>query len=162
MDNPQRASFFRRYGFRTPVRGHAFAATPLGADVLHAGATLQLIREPNNPRDTFAIAVWSSAVATDTTPPWRIGYLDQLVAARLAPFIDDGGTITAAFDGWVTEPEGRWQRPLIRLQIATAGALHDLDGELILATDPDRFTGSPRLSQLGPGMRRRRISRNDG
>lgn len=158
MDDTPRSGFLSRYGFRTPVRGHAFAATPLGADTLTPGTTLQLIREPNNPRDPFAIAVWSSVATSDTAPPWRIGYLDQLVAARLAPFLDDGGSITASFDGWVTEPEGRWQRPLIRLQIDAAGELHDLDGKLTIATDPDRFTGSPRLSKLGPGVRRRRIS----
>lgn len=158
MDNNPRASFFRRYGFRTPVRGHAFAAAPCGAETLTPGTALQLVREPNNPRDPFAIAVWRSA---DATPPWRIGYLDQLVAARLAPFIDDGGSISVTFDGWVTEPEGRWQRPLIRLQIATDGELDDLDGEVTVATEPDQFAGAPRLSKLGPGMRRRRISRNE-
>ncbi|MEX2532390.1 MAG: HIRAN domain-containing protein [Nitriliruptoraceae bacterium] len=158
MDDTPRPGFFRRYGFRTPVRGHAFAAAPLGAETLTPGTTLQLVREPNNPRDPFAIAVWSSAASNDTASSWRIGYLDQLVAARLAPFLDDGGIITASFDGWVTEPEGRWQRPLIRLQIDAADELDDLDGELTIATDPDRFTSPPRLSKLGPGVRRRRIS----
>ncbi len=160
MDDTSRAGFFRRYGFRTPVRGHAFAAAPQGADTLTPGHILTLVREPNNPRDPYAIAVWTSPTDGETAvAPWRIGYLDQLVAARLAPLLDDGGVITASFDGWVTEPQGRWQRPLIRLQIDTADEQSDLDTEFTVTADPDRFAAEPRLSQLGPGVRRRRISR---
>jgi len=159
MTDTPRAGFLRRYGFRTPVRGHAFAAAPLGADTLIPGTKLTLVREPNNPRDRFAIAVWSHPDTDTGQTPWRIGYIDQLVAARLAPFLDDGGVITATFDGWVTEPQGRWQRPLIRLQIDTDGARDDLDGELTVTAEPDRYTAASRLSQLPPGVRRRRISR---
>jgi hypothetical protein len=160
MAENKRGGFLARYGFRTPVRGHAFAAAPTGQPALTDGAPLALIREPNNPRDGLAIAVWTVRAADGSNTPWRIGYLDQLVAARLAPFLDDGGSIDATFDGWVTEPLGRWQRPLIRLQIDTAGARGDLDGELTVEADPDRYMAPGRLSQLGPGVRRRRISRN--
>jgi hypothetical protein len=161
MDDTPRTGFFRRYGFRTPVRGHAFAAAPKGADTLTPGDILTLIREPNNPRDPYAIAVWTSPADPDAAiAPWRIGYLDQLVAARLAPLLDDGGDITARFDGWVTEPQGRWQRPLIRLQIDTAADTDTPDTAFTVTADPDRFTAAPRLSQLGPGVRRRRISRD--
>jgi hypothetical protein len=98
--------------FRTPVRGFPFAATPPGAPLPHAGAQARLEREPSNPADPFAVAVWMDPAAA---PPWRIGYLDRGVAARLAPRLDTGAALQVRLDGWVAEPDGRWQRPLVLL-----------------------------------------------
>lgn len=159
MSESKRPGFLARYGFRTPVRGHAFAASPPGDTPLTPGAALRLVREPNNPRDTFAIAVWTAPEPGSTDTPWRIGYLDQLVAARLAPLLDDGQRIDAHVDGWVTEPLGRWQRPLIRLQIASTDGSEVHETAFTVEADPDRYTSPSRLAQLGPGVRRRRLSR---
>jgi hypothetical protein len=97
--------------FRTPVRGHAFAArTPDTADPT-PGQLARLIREPANPADGYAVSVW---VATSGSR-WRIGYLDRTVAARIAPRLDAGVRIAAQLEGWTTEPDGRWRRPLLVL-----------------------------------------------
>jgi hypothetical protein len=98
--------------FRTPVRGHAFAAAPDDGVALSAELTARLAREPANPADPLAVAVWADA---GDGARWRIGYLDRGVAARLAPRLDAGQAFAVEFDGWVGEPEGRWQRPLVRL-----------------------------------------------
>ena len=110
----------RRRGFLpflTPVRGHAFASAPPGerAPVRH-GAAAALQREPDNPADRLAVSVW----ATDGGAPWRIGYLERAVAARVAPRMDAGVTVTATLAGWWDEPEGRWRRPVVALQPANA------------------------------------------
>jgi hypothetical protein len=93
-------------GFRTPVRGHAFAARPADAQ-LGTGTSARLVREPANPRDPFAVAVW-----IDGAVPWRAGYLDRAVAARLAPRLDAGERWPAVIEGWVEAPGG-WRRPLL-------------------------------------------------
>lgn len=99
--------------FLTPVRGHAFASAPPDdpAAVRH-GAAARLVREPDNPADPLAVAVWATAAGT----PWRIGYLERAVAARVAPRLDDGATVTATLAGWWDEPTGRWARPVVALQ----------------------------------------------
>jgi hypothetical protein len=95
--------------FRTPVRGHAFAARPPGAAAPQAGQGARLVREPDNPADPLAVAVW----AEDGGAWWRLGYLDRGVAARVSPRLDAGHTIEARLDGWVAEPCGRWRRPVV-------------------------------------------------
>jgi hypothetical protein len=97
--------------FRTPVRGHPFAAPPPGAQEPHPGQRAQLQREPRNPADPLAVAVWTE----DGAGWWRVGYLDRGVAGRLAPRIDRGQAIDARIDGWVPEPQGRWRRPVVLL-----------------------------------------------
>jgi hypothetical protein len=97
--------------FRTPVRGHAFAPRPAGpGDTLPDDEVVELRREPANPADPLAVAVYAvGAVGA----PWRLGYLDRSVAARIAPRMDAGMSFGGALDGWVGEPDGRWQRPLL-------------------------------------------------
>lgn len=99
-------------GFRTPVRGHAFAARPPGAAA--PAGRVELVREADNPVDPWAVAVWST-----TGVPWRIGYLDRNVAARLAPVLDAGGRLLAHVEGWV-EASGGWQRPLVSVAPAVS------------------------------------------
>jgi hypothetical protein len=109
-----------RDGFRTPVRGHAFAARPPDGLPADAGRDVRLVREPANPRDALAVAVWIAA-----RTPWRVGYLDRAVAARLAPRLDAGERLTARLDGWVDAPGG-WRRPLLaigRVPEVAAGGL---------------------------------------
>jgi hypothetical protein len=97
--------------FRTPVRGHAFAAAPPGVTPPHPGQEALLQREPENPADPLAVAVWTEQQGRW----WRVGYLDRGVAARVAPRIDDGLSVDARIDGWVAEPKGRWRRPVVLL-----------------------------------------------
>lgn len=94
--------------FRTPVRGHAFAARPPGAD-LRSGLPARLVREPENPVDPLAVAVW-----VDVPYPWRIGYLDRAVAARLAARVEVDGAPCVTIDGWIESPGG-WRRPLLQV-----------------------------------------------
>lgn len=101
--------------FRTPVRGHAYAARPVDMR-MRIGQEAELIREPTNPADELAVGIW---VRSDRGR-WRIGYLDRAVAARVAPRLDAGIGFAAQIEGWVEEPGGRWQRPLVRI-VATAG-----------------------------------------
>lgn len=122
--------------FRTPVRGHAFASPPPGVRSPLDQQLAVLVREPDNPADPHAVAVWIGEVGR----PWRIGYLDRGVAARVAPRMDAGMEFSARITGRVGEPDGRWQRPL--LLVATAR-----DGD-----DRDRsLWGRP------PASRRRRV-----
>lgn len=74
----------------------------------------ELVREPENPRDPLAVAVW-----TGTDQPWRVGYLDRTVAARLAPRLDAGQRFRAEFAGWVEAPGSAWRRPLLRVVTTT-------------------------------------------
>jgi hypothetical protein len=107
--------------FLTPVRGHAFATPPPDrAAPVHHGAPALLRREPDNPADPLAVAVW--ATATDGGA-WRIGYLERAVAARVAPRLDDGVAVTATLAGWWDEPRGRWRRPVVALEPANAPRL---------------------------------------
>jgi hypothetical protein len=128
--------------FRTPVRGHAFAG-PAPEDALVAGRPVELVREPHNPADALAIAVWSQ---DREGRRWRLGYLDRTVAARLAPRLDDGAVAAAVLEGWVEEPDGRWERPLVRLEISPAD--HD-------DTPPDTVRAA--VWGRPPGMRRRTV-----
>lgn len=129
--------------FRTPLRGHAFAGpTPLEA--LAPGRTARLVREPDNPADPLAVAVW---VEDDDARPWRVGYLDRTVAARLALRLDAGTAVEATIEGWLDEPGGRWERPLLRVE---------------LAAGPHGSDGTPRTLHAEvwgrpPGVRRRRL-----
>ena len=95
--------------FLTPVRGHAFAsAPPEDPAPVARGATARLHREPDNPADGLAVSVWATGHGG---VPWRIGYLERAVAARVAPRLDAGVEVTATLAGWWDEPSGRWKRP---------------------------------------------------
>jgi hypothetical protein len=124
--------------FRTPVRGHAFAARPDDQGALHPGRPVQLRREADNPADPLAVALWCGT--------WRIGYLDRQVAARLAPRLDAGLRVEARIDGWVAEPRGRWRRPVVVLQPGTA------DTPLPPAAPQPRRPGRAVSGQDGPGL----------
>jgi hypothetical protein len=97
--------------FRTPVRGHAFAPRPPELDDDGVVDTpVELRREPANPADPLAVAVYAVGALG---APWRVGYLDRSVAARLAPRMDRGASFRGRVDGFVGEPDGRWVRPLV-------------------------------------------------
>jgi len=99
--------------FLTPVRGHGYAAAPPGEPApLEPGHSAVLQREQDNPADSLAVAVWMTGSGT----PWRIGYLERAVAARIAPRLDRGLHVEARLAGWWDEPNGRWQRPVVALE----------------------------------------------
>ncbi len=98
--------------FTTPIRGHGFAGRPPGVAGLRDVDVLRLEREPDNPRDDQAVAVWARASGT----PWRIGYLERSVARRLAPRLERGESLEVVAAGWMPEPNGRWQRPAVRVR----------------------------------------------
>lgn len=128
--------------FHTPLRGHAFAG-PVPAAALTPGRCVSLVREPDNPADPLAVAVW---ITDDEQRAWRVGYLDRTVAARIAPRLDAGTPVRAVLEGWIEEPGGRWERPLVRLEVA-ATPERGTDAESVQAT----VWGRP------PGMRRRSV-----
>jgi hypothetical protein len=145
--------------FRTPVRGHPFAARPPGAVAPHAGQPARLRREHDNPVDPLAVAVWTR----DDAGWWRVGYLDRGVAARLAPRLDDGLEVGARLDGWVAEPRGRWQRPVVLLLPDTPARPADRPPPAAPAAAPASASGAPpRLWGRPPGVVRRPVGSRPG
>lgn len=120
--------------FATLVRGYGFAAPPPGWPGPREGDPAELVREPANPRDPLAVAVWLTAGT-----PWRIGYLDRAVAARLAPRLDAGQPYRAELAGWVEVPETDRSRPLVRVrtvELPSEGALADGRGPSLWGRPP--------------------------
>ena len=145
QDQPPRPTGQPPRAFRTPLRGHAFAG-PTPPEALAPGRAARLVREPDNPADPYAVAVW---VEDDDARPWRIGYLDRTVAARVAPRLDAGARVSAEVEGWLEEPGGRWQRPLLRVDLPAS--VHTADGAP--RTLHAEVWGRP------PGVRRRQLGR---
>lgn len=129
--------------FRTPLRGHAFAG-PVPQEALTPGRVVSLVREPDNPADAHAVAVW---VRDEEQRSWRVGYLDRTVAARIAPAMDAGASVTAVLEGWIEEPGGRWERPLVRIELPRRPDVPSDGGGSVRAT----VWGRP------PGVRRRSV-----
>jgi hypothetical protein len=103
--------------------------------------SIRFVREPDNPADPYAVAVWAS----EPRGPWRLGYLDRSVAAWLGPRLDAGLAVDGWLEGWVLEPDGRWHRPLVL--IGPAARLPAGPGSRTQASEAPR----PRP----PGVRRR-------
>lgn len=148
-----------RRPFRTPVRGHAFAPVPpvsgAGEDAVAAEAPVRFRREPANPADPLAVAVWTDG--PDGTP-WRVGYLDRAVAARVAPRLDAGLEVEGRLDGWISEPRGRWLRPLLRLGPREGGPVQ-ADGRAPAAPERPDLPPLEGLASRPPGVRRRTLRR---
>jgi hypothetical protein len=145
--------------FHTPVRGYAFAAVPLPQTaVMEAGTPVVLLREPENPADPLAVAVWLLEAGR---PRWRLGYLDRTVASRIAPRLDAGAKVGAELDGWVEEPDGRWRRPLLYLRPSDAPGPTGTDaaGSDVASEEPGGGRRRTSLRRQPPGVRRRRVRR---
>ncbi len=141
--------------FHTPVRGYAFAAVPPPRTaVMEPGTPVILLREPDNPADPLAVAVW---LLEGGRPRWRLGYLDRTVASRIAPRLDAGAEVDAVLDGWVEEPDGRWRRPLLHLRPVEEPDRVASD----LAAETGARSGRMSLRRQPPGVRRRRVRRRD-
>jgi hypothetical protein len=109
----------------------------------------RLTREPHNPADPLAVAVWLDG---GEQRPWRIGYLDRGVAARVAPRMDAGLTLDARVDGWIAEPDGRWRRPVVLLLpevIEPAAPVPPAESTGPSRPSPSRQPSAP--SRLDPG-----------
>ena len=128
--------------FRTPVRGHAFAPRPPGTTGPVPGQVARLLREPGNPADPYAVSVW----VADDHGRWRIGYLDRGVAVRVAPRLDEGADLAVQIEGWTTEPDGRWLRPVVVVQARD---------------EPDEVQRPAGLWGRPPGVTRRVVRRPD-
>gem|GEM_PF-1002521 len=137
--------------FRTPVRGHAFAARAPGASEPSPGQLARLVREPANPADRYAVGVW----VADAGGRWRIGYLDRSVAARVAPRLDEGARIAVQVDGWTPEPDGRWRRPLVVLLPERDGADRVTSGPRDRRASSGSTSGPVQLWGRPPGVTRR-------
>lgn len=133
------------------MRGHGFAARPPGAPPPPPGAAAELVREPDNPADPLAVAVW-----TVEARPWRLGYLDRAVAARLASRLDAGLHYRAELAGWVEAPGGRWRRPLLRV-VSDAATDDPADAWTDVAVGAPSARGANRADLWGrpPGSSRR-------
>lgn len=143
--------------FHTPVRGHAFAARPPGAAAPGHGESLELVREPCNPADPQAVALWAGSGGTR----WRIGYLDRAVAARVAPRLDAGVVVHAEVAGWTPAPGGAWRRPLVHLTVADGPSGPRRDRTAAPAREaPD--LPSDGLFGRPPGSTRRTLPRTRG
>jgi hypothetical protein len=147
--------------FRTPVRGHAYAARAPQHGPPHPGQPAWLVPEPGNPADPHAVAVWVG----EEPAAWRIGYLDRAVAARVAPRLRRGLRVSARVDGWSLEPEGRWQRPVVLLrpeaqQDTLAGPLREALALARATAGPTASTppgGGGRVWGRPPGVARRTL-----
>lgn len=163
---PGRGRWAPLRAFRTPLRGHAFAAPPVDGARLEPDVPVRLRREPDNPADPLAVAVWTEADAGGARP-WRLGYLDRGVAARIAPRLDDGVELAGHLEGWVSEPRGRWMRPLLRVEPSVTiadpvpgeragGPAGAVTGEGQHGTGTEPPTG---IAARPPGVRRRVLGR---
>lgn len=138
-----------RRAFRTPVRGHAFAPMPADPAAVAAEAPVRFRREPTNPADPLAVAVWTEG---GDGVPWRMGYLDRAVAARVAPRLDAGLEVEGRLDGWIPEPRGRWLRPLLRL-----GPRAEPSPSPVPPTEAADGPPAEGLATRPPGVRRRTL-----
>jgi hypothetical protein len=139
--------------FNTPVRGHRYAGRPGGAEPPRAGQSVALCREHGHPRDPWAVAVW---VGGEDSVPWRIGYLERAVAARIGPRIDRGEDIRAHIAGWAPEPSSRWWRPVARVAPGSGrdgGAAPP--GSRVTSPGEDRLDGEQ--SRVRQELRRRNL-----
>lgn len=151
--------------FRTPVRGHAWAVPPVHAAPVGPSVDVELRREPRNPSDPWAVAVWALPPAGG---PWRIGYLDRTVAVRVGPRLDAGEHLEVVVEGWLPEPAGRWSRPLLRLTVTPAdrsGSRRSVDRSESTLDDrrePVRrgevAPAGAGLAERPPGVRRRIVT----
>jgi hypothetical protein len=154
----------RLRAFRTPVRGHAFSAVP-PTEAPAPGQPAELTREPGNPADPWAVAIWTGSTGGGR---WRVGYLDRGVAARVAPRLDAGARIAARVDGWVEEPEGRWRRPLLLLlpeppaDRARDDGGHDGRGSAARRVTRTAEPARPSTWGRPPGVRRRQLPSTTG
>lgn len=99
--------------FHTPVRGYRFAARPPDAEHPRPGQRVGLVRERAHPVDPWATSVW---LRSGDGTPWRIGYLERAVAARLGPHLDRGEPVRAEVAGWQAERARPWRRPVVLVQ----------------------------------------------
>lgn len=83
----------------TFVAGTAYYQAKQAARSLKEGDTLVLRREPANPHDAMAIAVFSGADA-------KLGYVPRFVNEPFARLVDDGRDVIARV---ISVDDGRWR-----------------------------------------------------
>ena len=89
MVNPKSPTAWRAGLYSIQIRGAGHYEAAVRAGNFAPGASLRLVREPNNPHDPNAIAVWAE--------PGRnlSGYVPRGMAKRLSPILDRGADLVA-------------------------------------------------------------------
>ncbi|MBV9332382.1 MAG: DEAD/DEAH box helicase [Candidatus Eremiobacteraeota bacterium] len=85
--------------FHTKIAGVSFEGRQDIIAGLHAGAPLQLLRQPNNPHDANAIAVHYGDL--------QLGFFNKRLAAHIAPRLDEGVRYTARVASLTGGPSAR-------------------------------------------------------
>lgn len=97
-----------RDSFPTKVMGVSFEGRQDRVAGLVPGLKLELKRQPDNPADPNAVAVWYGG--------WQIGYLRKQIAKHLAPLIDGGATYTAGIEHVTGGKDGKHYGVNIRVE----------------------------------------------
>lgn len=95
---------------------------------------LALRREPDNPFDPNAIAVWW---ADPEGLDHQVGYVPRALAALLAPLVDEGATLTAlAIRAQKVPRAGTWAKPVWALRMALYGDFSALPARRVSGLEP--------------------------
>ena len=89
------------HSFFSKVRGVTFDDRQDTVSSLGEGESLALVREPENPHDPNAVAVFTEP-GDPGTKARQVGFLAREIASRVGPFMDSGGKAEAV----VTEVTG--------------------------------------------------------
>ncbi len=87
LERDRFASIGDASGFNTKVVGVSFEGRQSRLTTVRSGDRLELVRQPDNPKDPNAIAIVFGAL--------QLGFVRRQIAARIAPQIDSGERYTA-------------------------------------------------------------------
>ena len=87
MVNPRSTQLYRAGIFSFGIRGTSYYKEAVTAGDFSPGTRLRLEREPDNPHDPNAVAIYALG-ATD-----KSGYVNKLNAKRIAPILDSGAEL---------------------------------------------------------------------
>src|SRR5699024_7061696 len=87
--NPKSVHAYKVGIFSFTIRGTGYYEDACGAGDFSPGAHLRLVREPNNPFDPAAIAIYAAGASS------KLGHVNKLNAKRLAPRMDRGEELVA-------------------------------------------------------------------
>lgn len=86
---------------QSPLAGFQYHAGPKVWDALAKGARLRLVREPDNPHDSRAVAVYAGG--------YKLGYLPRIENTAAAYMMDHGHALAARITG-LRESLDPWER----------------------------------------------------
>jgi hypothetical protein len=94
----------------SPLAGFQYHRASAIWPFLRVGESLQLRREPSNPHDRFAVAVWFKNE--------HLGYIPQRENRTLAKLLDQGERLEASIIR-LLEEQNPWRKIRIRVEILT-------------------------------------------